>query len=55
MKGLYIKTSDFDEKTVGGSITHTIGMINGFFDAGVDMDVLLRKSMPLIKAKQIEI
>lgn len=55
MRMLYIKTSDFDEKTVGGSITHTIGMINGFHANGVDEDVLLRKSNSLIQANQIEL
>ena len=55
MRMLYIKTSDFDEKTVGGSITHTIGMINGFLSSGVSEDVLLRKRNSLIKANQIEL
>lgn len=55
MRMLYIKTSDFDEKTVGGSITHTIGMINGFLANDIEEDVFLRKSMPLIRANQIEL
>lgn len=55
MRMLYIKTSDFDEKTVGGSITHTIGMVNGFLSNGIDEDVLLRKPNPLIRANQIEL
>ena len=55
MRMLYIKTSDFDENTIGGSITHTIGMINGFFANGAEEDVLLRKAMPLIRANQIEL
>lgn len=55
MRMLYIKTSDFDEKTVGGSITHTIGMINGFLANGIEEDVLLRKSNSLIHANQIEL
>lgn len=40
LKGLYIKTAVFGKGAAGGGITHTIGMINGFVDSGVDLTVL---------------
>lgn len=52
MKGLYIKTIAYGSKDIGGSIAHTIGMINGFNDAGVDLTVALGEYMELIRAKQ---
>lgn len=40
MKGLYIKTIPFGKGAAGGGITHTIGMINGFFETDIDMTVI---------------
>ena len=55
MKLLYLKTVPFDEKSGGGSITHTIGMINGLLDAGVDIKVLGETQIDLIRAPQEQI
>ena len=49
---LYLKTAGFDNAAVGGSITHTIGMINGFVEAGADITVLTSERINLIRAKQ---
>lgn len=40
MKGLYIKSIPFGKGAAGGGITHTIGMINGFFGTDVDLTVI---------------
>lgn len=52
MKGLYIKTIQYDESDIGGSIAHTIGMANGFVDAGIDLTVLTRSRMEQLRSKQ---
>lgn len=40
MRGLYIKSIPFGKGTGGGGITHTLGMIRGFWGANVDMTVV---------------
>lgn len=55
MKILYLKTVPFDTKSAGGSITHTIGMANGIFDAGADIKVIGEEHIDLIHAKQEKI
>ena len=52
MKILYLKTAGFDNSAIGGSITHTLGMINGFVDSGADVTVLTSDEINLIRAKQ---
>lgn len=51
LKGLYIKTAVFGKGAAGGGITHTIGMINGFVDSGVDLTVLSATEFDPCKAK----
>ena len=51
-KIVYIKTKHFDAKTIGGSIAHTTGIINGFFDTDADVEVLTDIEIGDIRAKQ---
>ncbi len=51
-KGLYIKTIHYGGADIGGSIAHTVGMINGFYDCGVDLTVVLSEKMELVRARQ---
>lgn len=52
MKCLYIKTRPFNEEFVGGVRAHTVGMINGFADAGLDITVLCECVISDIRAEQ---
>lgn len=40
MRGLYIKSIPFGKGAAGGGITHTIGMIKGFFETDIEMTVI---------------
>lgn len=53
IKGLYLKVKPFNSDNVGGSISHTIGMINGFNDIGIDLTVLTESKLKNIRARQI--
>ena len=55
MRGLYLKTKRFQRNDVGGSISHTIGIINGFHDACIDLLVLTDVQLNQIRSQQIEL
>jgi len=49
---LYLKTAGFNNSDIGGSITHTIGMANGFVDIGSNVTFLSSENINGVKAKQ---
>jgi glycosyltransferase involved in cell wall biosynthesis len=53
LKGLYIKTAPFGKGAVGGSITHTFGIINGFVAAGIELTVLTTEEIDSCAGKVV--
>lgn len=52
MKCVYLKTRPFDDSFIGGVRAHTVGMVNGFVDAGVDICFLTESKLSDIRSKQ---
>lgn len=52
MNCLYIKTRPFSEDFFGGVRAHTVGIVNGFLDAGIDVTVLCECKISDIRAEQ---
>ena len=55
MKGLYIKSIPFGKGAAGGGITHTIGIIRGFFETDIDMTVLTSEEFDIQNEKVVDL
>lgn len=50
---MYIKTKNFNEKSIGGAVGHTIGIANGFFKNTKNIEFLTDVKLNSIKSDQV--